>query len=431
MTTREVASTGRSRHPLPEKRDPTDTDHPDHLGMSWTACYDDSCMGHLSDKQGSGYWPKRKQRTLRVQATQREAMESFYTSTEPEYQPTSPDREYSPEEYEASEASTQLMESSRETLLQAAEDLIKEHKKGRLPGFYANITYGNDGTPGDYAPVHAMGEMTRLARECHDNGDCTWENVQTIPQQERDHLMAHLSEHFDTLQGTIDEQAITISTLEKHKEALEEDLYKTGTLCVQFESKLKDQDDIVESLELDMGQLQAVVTSLEQQRGVKDAENRKLEDCINVLKDELGYLAVKFSNLKHKKLPQKNQDTQTEDTEFAKQRSPATKEIVETLEKEIRDVHQELGLLRNETVERQRTEGILEDVVYATLTVPEGTIDTVDKGILTPSGQYLSGRFMDQWNELQKEIRATDPIQHPEQALHEDQLAVLLPPKNE
>ena len=30
----------------------------DHASLSWTACYDDSCWVHLSDKEGSGWFPK-------------------------------------------------------------------------------------------------------------------------------------------------------------------------------------------------------------------------------------------------------------------------------------------------------------------------------------------------------------------------------------
>jgi hypothetical protein len=36
----------------------------DHGLMSWTACYDDSCAIHLSDKQGSGYFPSRRRQSI-------------------------------------------------------------------------------------------------------------------------------------------------------------------------------------------------------------------------------------------------------------------------------------------------------------------------------------------------------------------------------
>jgi hypothetical protein len=36
----------------------------DHAMMSWTACYDDECYTHMSDKQGSGWFPTRKSRSV-------------------------------------------------------------------------------------------------------------------------------------------------------------------------------------------------------------------------------------------------------------------------------------------------------------------------------------------------------------------------------
>ena len=35
-----------------------------HSAVSWTACYDDSCSIHYSDKYGSGYWPQGKSRSV-------------------------------------------------------------------------------------------------------------------------------------------------------------------------------------------------------------------------------------------------------------------------------------------------------------------------------------------------------------------------------
>ena len=34
---------------------------PNHATLSWTGCYDNDCYIHLSDKQGSGWFPKRPQ----------------------------------------------------------------------------------------------------------------------------------------------------------------------------------------------------------------------------------------------------------------------------------------------------------------------------------------------------------------------------------
>jgi len=33
--------------------------HPDHDSMSWTACYDDNCPTHRSDKDGAGWYPSK------------------------------------------------------------------------------------------------------------------------------------------------------------------------------------------------------------------------------------------------------------------------------------------------------------------------------------------------------------------------------------
>ena len=41
-------------------------DEPDHAVMSWTACYDHKCRVHLSEKEGSGWYPTRPTRELNV-----------------------------------------------------------------------------------------------------------------------------------------------------------------------------------------------------------------------------------------------------------------------------------------------------------------------------------------------------------------------------
>lgn len=51
---------------LPEnaalRRDGRDQDS--HAGLTWIACYDDDCAIHMSDKQGSGWWPTGKSRSV-------------------------------------------------------------------------------------------------------------------------------------------------------------------------------------------------------------------------------------------------------------------------------------------------------------------------------------------------------------------------------
>jgi hypothetical protein len=39
-----------------------DTRHPKHNQLSWTACYTDSCQTHRSEKEGSGWYPRKPQK---------------------------------------------------------------------------------------------------------------------------------------------------------------------------------------------------------------------------------------------------------------------------------------------------------------------------------------------------------------------------------
>src|SRR5665213_3156185 len=43
----------------PKGKDTSNTRHPDHGSMSWTACYTDDCYTHRGDKDGSGWYPRR------------------------------------------------------------------------------------------------------------------------------------------------------------------------------------------------------------------------------------------------------------------------------------------------------------------------------------------------------------------------------------
>jgi hypothetical protein len=47
---------GGDKHPRPEQKGKRK--EASHASMSWTACYDDSCQTHLSEKDGAGHWPK-------------------------------------------------------------------------------------------------------------------------------------------------------------------------------------------------------------------------------------------------------------------------------------------------------------------------------------------------------------------------------------
>ena len=52
----------------------TSSDQPkDHTSLSWTACYDDDCTIHLSDKEGSGWFPRKlKQQTSEKRGEQQQ-----------------------------------------------------------------------------------------------------------------------------------------------------------------------------------------------------------------------------------------------------------------------------------------------------------------------------------------------------------------------
>jgi hypothetical protein len=39
----------------------------EHGLFSWTACYDDGCFTHKSDKEGAGWYPKRNKDKMRQQ----------------------------------------------------------------------------------------------------------------------------------------------------------------------------------------------------------------------------------------------------------------------------------------------------------------------------------------------------------------------------
>jgi hypothetical protein len=64
------ASNGERAKPKTQKREKTkqvataEREGPNHASMSWTACYDDDCMIHMSEKDGSGHYPSRHQEPL-------------------------------------------------------------------------------------------------------------------------------------------------------------------------------------------------------------------------------------------------------------------------------------------------------------------------------------------------------------------------------
>lgn len=52
-----------------------------HAMLSWTACYDDSCLTHYSDKSATGWWPKETRKTKSLCLTKREDPEEDVEST--------------------------------------------------------------------------------------------------------------------------------------------------------------------------------------------------------------------------------------------------------------------------------------------------------------------------------------------------------------
>ncbi|RPB14710.1 hypothetical protein P167DRAFT_533704 [Morchella conica CCBAS932] len=55
----------RSHLPVPPQNIQNIPRESQHGSMSWTACYDDSCRIHFSDKEGSGWFPKAPRRRRR------------------------------------------------------------------------------------------------------------------------------------------------------------------------------------------------------------------------------------------------------------------------------------------------------------------------------------------------------------------------------
>lgn len=52
-------------------------DSTEHASLSWTGCYFDSCLIHLSDKQGSNWFPKPPKKPKRAKDRYREIQEQF------------------------------------------------------------------------------------------------------------------------------------------------------------------------------------------------------------------------------------------------------------------------------------------------------------------------------------------------------------------
>ncbi|KAI9882039.1 MAG: hypothetical protein M1823_006224 [Watsoniomyces obsoletus] len=103
--------------------------------MSWTACYDDSCLTHLSEKQGSNYFP-RERRRRRSKGKQRQ-------DTLPEVPETPTSATVMMEKYEEMTAKIDRLEAELRKLrgnlleeeydvLDWADDLVEEFKPTKL-----------------------------------------------------------------------------------------------------------------------------------------------------------------------------------------------------------------------------------------------------------------------------------------------------------
>jgi hypothetical protein len=81
--------------------------------MSWTACYDDECYTHISNKQGSGWFPTRKSRSV------------YFTRGGPTDQPeiVYPDGRTNSSEEDSDEESSEEGEVSENEGLTAEEQL--------------------------------------------------------------------------------------------------------------------------------------------------------------------------------------------------------------------------------------------------------------------------------------------------------------------
>jgi hypothetical protein len=58
-----------------EEKDARQTEGPSHAALSWTACYDDGCMVHYGDKNGSGWWPRQTRKTKSLCVLERKQMD--------------------------------------------------------------------------------------------------------------------------------------------------------------------------------------------------------------------------------------------------------------------------------------------------------------------------------------------------------------------
>jgi hypothetical protein len=91
-----------------------------HAMESWTACFDDNCAIHMSDKFGSGYWPAKKTRSVcRTQGQPGQVVR--YTAGYPPQEESSTEEESSGEEGEVTESDGELEEPEQFEFTRSAD----------------------------------------------------------------------------------------------------------------------------------------------------------------------------------------------------------------------------------------------------------------------------------------------------------------------
>jgi hypothetical protein len=91
-----------------QEMEPIITQDP-HGMESWTACFDDNCAIHLSDKFGSGYWPAKKTRSV-CRTIGQPGQVVRYTAGYPPQEESSTEEESSEEEGEIAESDGEMEE---------------------------------------------------------------------------------------------------------------------------------------------------------------------------------------------------------------------------------------------------------------------------------------------------------------------------------
>lgn len=89
-------------------------DRDDHAMITWTACFDDNCAIHMSDKFGSGYWPAKKTRSV-CRTIGQPSQGIRFVEGHPSPEDSSTDVESSDEEGEVSETEEAELEETGTT----------------------------------------------------------------------------------------------------------------------------------------------------------------------------------------------------------------------------------------------------------------------------------------------------------------------------